>query len=106
MRIDGGRERSSMRMASRALGPVRFDDVSGHIGLEVTGEPQSAYIFGHLDSGRVRYRANREEHLVAPGEAFLTAQPGLPYSAAIDDPAAMLVVMDESVVEGFADGVR
>jgi len=106
MRIDGGRERSSMRMASRTLGPARFDEVSGHIGLEVTGEPQPAYIFGQLDSGRVSYRANREEHLVAPGEAFLTAKPGLPYTAAIDDPAAMLVVMDESVVEGFADGVR
>ncbi len=105
MRIDGGRERSWMRMASQLLGPIRFDEVSGSIELEVTSEPQPSYIFGHLDNGRVRYRADGEEHLVAPGEAFLTAKPGLPYRAAIDDPQAMLVVLDQSVVDGVVGGV-
>lgn len=106
MRIDGGRERSWMRMASQLLGPIRFDDVRGRIELEVTSEPQPSYIFGHLGSGRIRYCANGEERLVAPGDAFLTAQPGLPYRAAIDDPQAMLVVLDQSVVDGVACGVR
>jgi AraC-like DNA-binding protein len=106
MRIDGGRERSWMRMASRLLGSIRFDEVVGRIELEVTGEPQPSYIFGHLAAGRVRYRANGEERLVAPGEVFLTAQPGLPYTAAIDDPRAMLVVVDQSVVDGVVGGVR
>jgi AraC-like DNA-binding protein len=105
MRIDGGRERSWMRMASQLLGPIRFDEVSGSIELEVTSEPQQSYIFGHLDGGRVRYRADGEEHLVAPGEVFLTAKPGLPYRAAIDDPRAMLVVLDQSVVDGVVGGV-
>ena len=105
MRIDGGRERSWMRMASQLLGPIRFDDVGGRIELEVSSEPQQSYIFGHLDGGRVRYRANGEEHLVAPGEVFLTAKPGLAYRAAIDDPRAMLVVVDQSVVDGVVSGV-
>ncbi|MBM7864824.1 helix-turn-helix transcriptional regulator [Lentzea nigeriaca] len=106
MRIDGGRERSWMRMASRQLGSIRFDDVRGLIGLEVTSEPQQSYIFGHLESGRVRYRTNRDECLVAPGDAFLTAQPDLPYTAAIEDPRAMLVMVDQSVVDGVVDGAR
>jgi AraC-like DNA-binding protein len=105
MRIDGGRKRSWMRMASQLLGPIRFDEVSGSIELEVTSEPQPSYIFGHLDNGRVRYRADGEEHLVAPGEAFLTAIPGLPYRAAIDVPRAMLVVLDQLVVDGVVGGV-
>lgn len=105
MRIDGGRERSWMRMASRLLGPIRFDEVGGRIELEVTSEPQPSYIFGYLDEGRVRYRATGEEHLVAPGEVFLTAKPGLAYRAAIDDPQAMLVMMDQSVVDGVVGGV-
>jgi AraC-like DNA-binding protein len=104
MRIDGGRERSWMRMASQLLGPIRFDEVGGRIELEVSSEPQQSYIFGHLDGGRVRYRANGEEHLVAPGEVFLTAKPGLAYRAAIHDPRAMLVVVDQSVVDGVVSG--
>lgn len=106
MHIDSGRERSWMRMASQLLGPIRFDEVDGRIRVEVATEPQQSYIFGHLDNGRVHYRANGEERLVAPGEAFLIAQPGLPYTAAIDDPRALVVVLDQSTVDGVADGVQ
>lgn len=106
MRIDGGRERSWLRMASRSLGSIRFDDVAGCIQLEVSSEPQQNYIFGHLDHGQVRYRANDEECLVALGEAFITARPGLPYQAAIEDPRAMLMVVDQSVFDKVVDGVR
>lgn len=106
MRIDGRRERSWVRMSSRALGPIRLDEVGGSIGIEVSGEPQSHYIFGYQGAGRLRYRADHEEHQVLPGGVFLTAQPHLPYSAVIDDLQALLLVVDESVVEGFAGGVR
>ncbi|MEU0884389.1 helix-turn-helix transcriptional regulator [Lentzea sp. NPDC005914] len=106
MRIDGGRERSWMRMASQVLGPIRFDEVIGRIGLAVTSEPQLSYIFGHLDGGRVHYRANGDEHLVSPGEVFLTAKPGLPYSAAIDDPCAMLVVLDQPAIDAVVGRVH
>lgn len=104
MRIDGGSERSWMRMASQLLGPIRFDEVGGRIAMEVTSEPQHSYFFGHLDGGRVHYRADGEERLVAPGEVFLTARPGVAYRAAIDDPQAMLVVVDQSVVDGVVEG--
>ncbi len=106
MRIDGGRERSWMRMASRTVGPLRFDEVDGNIGLEVTSEPQQTYHFGYLDTGRLCYRASGEEHFVLPGEVFLSAKPGLPYSAVIDEPRAKLVVMHESVVDEFIGRVR
>jgi AraC-like DNA-binding protein len=106
LRVDSGRKRPWMRMASQSLGSIRFDDVVGRVEMEITGEPQQRYIFGHLDAGRLRYRVNDEERLVAPGEVFLTAQPGLPYKAAIDDPRTMLVVVDQSVVDGVVGGVR
>lgn len=105
MRIACDRGRSWIRMASRSLGPIRFDDVASRVEMGLASEPEQSYIFGHLDAGRLRYRVNGDERLVAPGEVFIAAQPGLPYTAVADDPQLMLMVLDRSALEGVVTGV-
>lgn len=106
LRVCGGDRRSSLRMASRTLGTVRFDQFGGHIDFEVAGEPAGDYIFGHLTSGRVRYSSDGEDRFLAGGDAFLTVPPGRPYTAAAVDPQASMVVFSQAVVDEVADDVR
>jgi AraC-like DNA-binding protein len=106
MRIGGGCERLWMRVASQMLGSVRLDLVSGNLGFEINSEPQDKYIFGHLDTGRFRYRSGSEERFFLPGEAFVSGRPDVPYTAALDTPEGMLIVLDQAAIDVVADGVR
>ncbi|GLY46749.1 helix-turn-helix transcriptional regulator [Lentzea sp. NBRC 102530] len=106
LRFSSGDRGSSLRFASGALGPVRFDRLSGHIGFEATGEPMGEYIFGHLTSGRIRYSSDGEDRFVSPGEVFLTVPPGRPFTAGTRDPRASMIVFTQAVVDDVADGVR
>ncbi|MGI5507143.1 AraC family transcriptional regulator [Lentzea sp. CA-135723] len=106
LRFSSGDRGSSLRFASRALGPVRFDRLSGHIGFEAAGEPMGDYIFGHLTSGRLRYSSDGEDRFVSPGEVFLSVPPGRPFTAGTQDPRASMIVFTQAVVDEVADGVR
>ncbi|MFD9698685.1 helix-turn-helix transcriptional regulator [Lentzea sp. NPDC059081] len=106
LRLNGGKERSHSWMASRTLGPIRFDRVRGSIGLNATGDPLRNYVFGHLDAGRVEHSTGGDDRFLLPGDVFLTAPPDRPFRAAIDDPDVSMVVLDQKVVNEFADDVR
>ncbi len=107
LRIRGGAGRRSwLRLRTRRFGPVRFDEIDASIGLEASSGPQNSYIFGHLDAGRVRYRSRGDERCVLPGQLLVNGQPGFPYTLSIEDPRAVLVVVDQSAVGKFARGVR
>ncbi|MDT7786269.1 MAG: hypothetical protein QOF58_4688 [Pseudonocardiales bacterium] len=105
IRIDGGRDRSRMRMTSRMLGRVRFDRIGGHIGLEATGEPLGNYVFGYLESGWIRHSSDGEDRLSRSGDVFLSAPPDRPFGAAIDDPEVSMVVLSQAVLDEVADEV-
>lgn len=106
MRVSRGERRSTLRMAASTFGPLRFDQIDGHVGLEVASEPIDTYIFGYLTTGRIWYRSDGEERLHAPGSAFLTAPPGRPYTAGTTNPQASMVVFSQAVVDGVADNAR
>ncbi|MFI6095979.1 AraC family transcriptional regulator [Lentzea sp. NPDC051213] len=106
IRIDGGMNGSMMRMTSRMLGPVRFDRFEGRIGLQATAEPLGNYVFGYLESGRIRYSSDGEDRFVLPGDAFLSAPPDRPFEAAIYDPQTSLIVLSQAVIGEVAAGVR
>ncbi|MGW4212076.1 helix-turn-helix transcriptional regulator [Lentzea sp. NPDC004789] len=97
---------SSLRMASRTLGPVRFDRLDGRIGFEVAAEPVDDYIFGSLSSGRVRYSSDGEDRFLGAGDSFLTVVPGSPFTARAEDPRASMVVLGQAVVDEVADDVQ
>jgi AraC-like DNA-binding protein len=106
MRLNGGVRSATLRMATRALGRVRFDEVNGRIGLEVDSEPPGAYLFGHLTGGRICYRSDSEERRLVAGDAFLAVPPGSPYTATAEDPQASMVVLSQTVVDEVAEDVR
>ncbi|NKE57726.1 AraC family transcriptional regulator [Lentzea sp. PSKA42] len=106
IRLDGGRDRSLMRMTSRMFGRVRFDRVGGRIGFKATAEPLHNYVFGYVESGRVRHSSDGEDRVWLPGDVFLSAPPDRPLVAAIEDPEASAIVLSQAVVDEVADNVR
>jgi AraC-like DNA-binding protein len=106
MRLSGGERRAMLRMASRSLGVVRFDQVDGRIGLEVESEPIDTYLFGYLTAGQTWYRSEGEERRHAPGDVFLTVPPGRPYTAGAENPHASMVTLSQAVVDQVADDAR
>jgi AraC-like DNA-binding protein len=106
MRLSGGERRAMLRMATRSLGQVRFDQVDLRLGLEVDSEPTGSYVFGYLTAGRTWYRSDGEERRHARGDVFLTVLPDSPYTAGAEDPHASMVVLSRDVVEEVAGDVR
>jgi AraC-like DNA-binding protein len=106
MRLNGGVRRARVRMATRSLGRVRFDEVDGHIGLAVESEPPGEYLFGHLAGGRISYLSDGEERRLVAGDAFLAVPPGSPYTATAEDPQASMVVLSQAVVDEVAEDAR
>jgi AraC-like DNA-binding protein len=106
MRLSGGERRAMLRMATRSLGRVRFDQVGGRFGLEVDSEPPGAYLFGHLAAGRLCYTSDGEERRLGAGDVFLTVHPDSPYTATAENPLASMVVLSQTVVDEVAEDVR
>jgi AraC-like DNA-binding protein len=106
LRLISGDGCTSLRMASRTLGPVRFDRLNGRIGFEADGEPVEDYIFGSLRSGRLRYRSDGEDRFLTSGDSFLSVLPGSPFTARTEDPQASTVVLGQAVVDEVVDDVR
>ncbi|GGU23644.1 helix-turn-helix transcriptional regulator [Lentzea flava] len=106
MRLNGGQQRASLRMASRAFGSIRFDQLGGHVGVEVDSEPPGAHLFGYLRSGRIWYRSDGEDRFHTAGDAFLTAPADSPFTAGAEDPQADMVMFGQDVVDEVADNVR
>lgn len=106
MRLNGGIEHPRMRMSSQVHDQIRFDEVRGHIGLEVAVDPMRSYVFGHTDSGMVYYGSGGEDRFWLPGEAFLTAPPDSPFVGAIRDPGLSTVTLTQAVIDEVADDVR
>lgn len=105
IRIDGGRDRSQMRLTSRMVGRVRFDRVDGHIGFQATAEPLRDYVFGYLRSGRIRLSSDGEDRFLRPGDVFLSALPDRPIGVAIDDPGSSVVVLSQAMLDEVAGDV-
>ncbi|MFD4639950.1 helix-turn-helix transcriptional regulator [Lentzea sp. NPDC058436] len=91
-----------MRMSSQVHGQVRFDELSGRIGLEVAVDPMRNYVFGHAGAGMVYYGSGGEDRFWLPGEAFLSAPPDSPFVGAIRDPRLSTVTLTRSVIEEVA----
>lgn len=106
LRFNSGGRSPSLRLESRRLGPVRFDQLAGHIGFEAMGEPLGWYVFGHLTSGRLWYSSDREDRVVSSNEVFLAMPPGRPFTVGAENPQASMVVFGQDVVDEVADGVR
>jgi AraC-like DNA-binding protein len=106
MRLSAGEQRSTLRMASRTVGPVRFDQLGGHLGLEVDSEPMGTYLFGYLASGRIWYNSGGGDRFYSAGDAFLTALPDRPYTAGAEDPQASMVVFSQATVDEVAENAR
>jgi AraC-like DNA-binding protein len=102
IRIDGGRGGSQMRMTSRMIGQVRFDRVDARIAFEATAEPLRNYVFGYLESGRIRHTSDGEDRLLGPGDVFLSAPPDRPLGVGIDEPDASMVVLSQAMLDGVA----
>jgi AraC-like DNA-binding protein len=100
--VVGGRP-AGMRLASATLGSVRFDRVSLSMAFEADGDPLGAYVFGQLTGGRVRHASDRCVRHYLPGEVFLAAYPDHPYTAAIDDTAVDLAVVDPTLLDDVAE---
>jgi AraC-like DNA-binding protein len=106
MRVTGDNRRSSLRLASRTLGPVRFDQLDGRIGVEAACEPMDVYLFGHMSSGLSRYTTDGEDRYLTRGDAFLVVPPDCPVIAYTEDPQASMVVFGQAVVDEVAEDVR
>ncbi|MGW6929463.1 AraC family transcriptional regulator [Lentzea sp. NPDC054927] len=106
LRFNSGARSPSLRLESRRLGPVRFDQLRGHIGFEALGDPLDAYVFGHLTSGRLWYTSDDEDRFVASDDVFLAMPPGRPFTVGAEDPQASMVVFGQDVVDEVADDVR
>lgn len=106
IRMNARGQRHAMRLAQGSLGPVRFDRLSLDMEFTADATPRQALIFGHLESGRVRYCAagrdtSRREY--GTGQVFLVARPEDSYRAAITDIEAQLAVIDPALPSQVAD---
>jgi AraC-like DNA-binding protein len=99
-------ERSWMRLRKQRSGAVRFDYLDSSMSFRASSGPQSGYELAHLDAGRGQCRASDDEQDAQPEQVLLTGQPDSPYAVAIEDSQAVLVVVDQSVVDDFTGGVR
>ncbi|GHH30182.1 helix-turn-helix transcriptional regulator [Lentzea cavernae] len=106
MRLNGGIKHPHVWMASQVNGQVRFDELHGRIGLEVTVDPMHNYVFGHTSTGMVYYGSGGEDRFWMPGEAFLSAPPDSPFVGAIRDPRLSTVTLTQPVIDEVADGAR
>ncbi|MEU3644151.1 AraC family transcriptional regulator [Lentzea sp. NPDC034063] len=106
MRLNAGSENPHMRLSSRIHGDVRFDELCGHISLEVSVDPMRNYVFGHNGAGVVYYSSGGEDRFWLPGEVFLSAPPESSFVGAIADPRLSTVTLPQSVIDQVVDGVR
>ena len=106
MRLNAGSEHPHMRMSSRIQGAIRFDELHGHISLEVSVDPMRNYVFGHNGAGVVYYSSGGEDRFWLPGEVFLSAPPESPFVGAITDPRLSTVTLPQLVIDEVVDGVR
>ncbi|SDF80642.1 AraC-type DNA-binding protein [Lentzea fradiae] len=106
LRLSSTGRRASLRLASRTLGAVRFDELDCRIGFEADCEPSDGYIFGQLACGRVVYSSDGEDRFVRGGDAFLAAPPGRPFTAVTGNLHASIVVFGQAVVDEVVDDVR
>ncbi|MGW6446278.1 helix-turn-helix transcriptional regulator [Lentzea sp. NPDC055074] len=106
MRLKSGVENPHMWMSSQVNGQVRFDELHGRIGIEVTVDPMHNYVFGHSGAGMVYYASGGEDRFWLPGEVFLSAPPDSPFVGAILDPRLSTVTLPQAVIDEVADGAR
>ncbi|MDX8149027.1 helix-turn-helix transcriptional regulator [Lentzea sp. BCCO 10_0061] len=106
MRLNAGIEHPHMRMSSRIHGDIRFDELHGHISLEVSVDPMLNYVFGHNGAGVVYYGSGGEDRFWLPGEVFLSAPPESSFVGAIADPRLSTVTLPQSVIDQVVDGAR
>jgi AraC-like DNA-binding protein len=100
-----GSRPGGMRVASAGLGGLRFDQVSFTMAFAADRSPLGAYAFGQLTSGRVRHESDGSVRSYLPGEVFLAAQPDHPVTAAVDDTAVELAVIDPGRIDEVAESV-
>lgn len=106
MRLKSGVEHPHMWMSSQVNGQVRFDELHGRIGIEVTVDPMHNYVFGHAGAGMVYYGSGGEDRFWLPGEVFLSAPPESAFVGAVLDPRLSTVTLPQSVIDEVADGAR
>lgn len=104
MRIDATQQASGLRLRSATFGAVRFDHVEMLMSLHASGDPLGSYIFGQVESGRVRYGSEGGFRELAAGDVFLTARPEVPYTAEVTDARVSLAVLDQTVLDRVVQG--
>jgi AraC-like DNA-binding protein len=95
--------RRGLRLEQAALGPVQFHHVSVDMNFDADGAPLGALVFGELTSGVLRQRSDGSDRHYRPGDVFLAAQPGHPYTATVHDADVQLTVIDPALPSQVAD---
>ncbi|ACU38253.1 helix-turn-helix transcriptional regulator [Actinosynnema mirum] len=93
-----------LRLASAALGEVRFDEVELRSTVEAEVDPLDCHLFGLVRSGRVDTRSADGPRAHGPGDAFLVARPEDPHRARVAHGGFAMTVLPTSLVQQVAPG--
>jgi len=98
MRISARGPRRGMRLARTLLTQAAsLDHLTFTMSFDATAGPPGTLVFGELKSGLARYGPDGGDRRCRPGDVYLTARPGHPYNATIDDTEAELAVIDPAL---------
>ncbi|GAA2683416.1 MULTISPECIES: AraC family transcriptional regulator [Actinosynnema] len=96
--------RRGLRLASAALGEVRFDDVELRTTVDAEVDPPGSYLFGLVRSGRVDTDSADGSRAHGPGDAFLAARPEDPYRTRVERGGFSVTVLPTSLLQQVAPG--
>ena len=104
MRINVRGPRYGMRLArTRLTQGASLDHLTFAMRFDATAGPPGTLVFGELKSGLARYGLDGGDRHCRPGDIYLTARPGRPYNATIEDAEAELAVIDPALPARLAD---
>ncbi|MER7459301.1 AraC family transcriptional regulator [Micromonospora sp. NPDC126480] len=92
-----------MRLAEARLGPVRLERLAFRMDFDAEGAPLDAFHVGVLTAGAARFRTAGRDHRHVPGDVFLAAPPGQPYTAAVRRAAAEFAVLSPALLREVAE---
>ncbi|MET0416734.1 MAG: helix-turn-helix transcriptional regulator [Actinoplanes sp.] len=92
-----------LRLRRDTSGPLELHHITLTMTCQVVGEPLGQVFLGHVIDGGVTYQHGRDRYAWHTGDAFLAAQPDLPYRAEVTDADIEYISFDAALLARVAD---